>query len=81
MKKDDFALLGFKFNEKYYFDKALPFGASISCSTFEKFARLLEFCIKEQMKTGYLIHYLDDFLGGDKCKATCADAMSTFKSI
>ena len=32
----DFKLLGFKFNGKYYFDKMLPFGESISCATREK---------------------------------------------
>ena len=81
VRKADFPLLGFTFNGKYYFDKALPFGASISCSTFEKFARLLEFCIKEQMKSGNLIHYLDDFLGGEKCKVACLHAMNIFKSL
>lgn len=81
VRKEDFALLGFKFNEKYYFDKALPFGAAISCSTFEKFARLLEFCIKEKMESGNLIHYLDDFLGGDKSKISCAQSMSIFQTI
>jgi hypothetical protein len=30
----DFELLGFCFKNKYYFNKALPFGASISCVTF-----------------------------------------------
>ena len=32
----DFELLGFKFDNYYYYDKCLPFGCSISCSTFEK---------------------------------------------
>lgn len=29
----DFELLGLKFNDQYYFDKMMPFGASISCAT------------------------------------------------
>lgn len=29
----DFELLGFKFNDQYYFDKMMPFGASRSCAT------------------------------------------------
>lgn len=37
----DFELLGFKFNGKYYFDKMLPFGASISCATCDRFATVL----------------------------------------
>jgi hypothetical protein len=33
----DFDQLGFSFDNKFYFDKCLPFGASISCSLFENF--------------------------------------------
>lgn len=29
----NFELLGFKFYDKHYFDKMMPFGASISCAT------------------------------------------------
>ena len=36
VKHGDFDQLGFKFNGQYFIDKALPFGCSISCSTFEK---------------------------------------------
>jgi hypothetical protein len=75
----DFELLGFSFNNFYYFDKALPFGASISCITFERFARFLEFCVKLKFKSGHLIHYLDDFLGGDKNFIQCSRALNIFK--
>ena len=34
----DFDQLGFVFQDKYYLDKCLPFGASISCALFEKFS-------------------------------------------
>ena len=44
----DFNQLGFMFDNKYYFDKCMPFGCSISCSTFERFARFLEFCVKRR---------------------------------
>jgi len=77
----DFHLLGFSFNGKFYFDKALVFGASISCAIFERFARFLEFGVKSQMESGELIHYLDDFLGGDKDNQSCHNIMLTFRSI
>ena len=32
----DFDLMGFKFENQYFFDKCLPMGASINCSLFEK---------------------------------------------
>ena len=72
---DDIELLGFKFNDKFYVDKCLPMGCSISCSLFEKFSTFLEHFIKSRMASGKLIHYLDDFLGGDNDKPRCEAAM------
>jgi len=77
----DFYLLGFSFNGKFYFDKALVFGASISCAIFERFARFLEFGVKSQMESGELIYYLDDFLSGDKDNQSCHNIMLTLRSF
>lgn len=78
---NDFELLGFSFKEKIYYDKALPFGCSISPSLFEKFSTFLEFCVKSKMTSGRLIHYLDDFLGGEKGFESCKSLMQIFKTI
>lgn len=75
---NDFRLLGFHFDGKYYFDKCLPFGCSISCSTFEKFATFIEFCTRKRLMTGDLLHYLDDYLFGGKNKNECAHVMLEF---
>lgn len=69
-----FDQLGFKFQGQYYFDKCMPFGCSISCSTFEKFAKFLEFMVKNKSPRGLIIHFLDDFLmagkqGTNDCQA------------
>ena len=77
----DFELLGFMVEDKIFFDKALPFGCSISPSLFENFSTFLEFCVKTKMKSGHLIHYLDDFLGGEKTYKSCKELMVLFKSI
>ena len=42
IKAEDFQLLGLQFNGSFYFDKTLPFGASINCATFERFSTFLE---------------------------------------
>ncbi|MCU7858829.1 MAG: hypothetical protein KZQ86_03130 [Candidatus Thiodiazotropha sp. (ex Lucinoma kastoroae)] len=76
----DFDLLGFKLDGKYYIDKAVPFGCSVSCRTFEVFATFLEFAVKRRMVSGKLIHYLDDYLGGDKSYALCEQIMEIFRS-
>ena len=43
----DFELLGIHFNDKWYVDKALPMGCSISCSLFESFSTFLEWVFSE----------------------------------
>lgn len=79
IRPSDFELLGFCYDKKFYFDKALPFGASISCITFERFARFLEFCVKSNLNSDHLEHYLDDFIGGGSTTEDCALALSVFK--
>lgn len=77
----DFDQLGFRFNDKYYFDKALPFGCSISCATFDRFATFLESAVLRRSPVGRLLHYLDDFLfGGRRNTRECQIIMSHFHS-
>lgn len=75
----DFELLGFSLDGCFYYDKCLPFGCSISPSLFEKFSTFLEYCIRQRLVNGLLIHYLDDFLGGDKSESGCKENMAIFK--
>jgi len=74
----DFHLLGFSFEGKYYFDKALPFGSSISCAIFERFAKFLLFCVKSRLHSGALMQYLDDYLGGNRTAKSCQENMKIF---
>ncbi|MBV2113440.1 MAG: hypothetical protein KUF82_21005 [Candidatus Thiodiazotropha sp. (ex Ctena orbiculata)] len=76
----DFDQLGFQFDGKFYFDKAMPFGCSIACQTWELFSTFLEFCVARQSSVGKLLHYLDDFLfGGKKGTNQCASIMAVFQ--
>jgi hypothetical protein len=59
-----FDQLGFVFNNKYYFNKCLPMGASISCSLFEKFSSALHWFTEIKSGNENILHYLDDFLYG-----------------
>jgi len=77
--KEDFKLLGFKWGDHYYFDKALPFGCSISCAIFEMFATFLDWVVRTNCSVGELEHYLDDFLfGGKKGTAHCQIMLNSF---
>ena len=71
---DDYELVGFTFQNKYYFDKAMPFGCSVSCATWEKFSTFIEWAVQTGAQRGLSIHYLDDYLfvgtqGSGDCKA------------
>ena len=35
---DEFVLFGFRFQDNFYFQKALPMGCSAACALFEKFS-------------------------------------------
>ena len=81
MVAKDFDQLGFCFNNKYYFDKALLFRCSISCATFEKFATFLEFAVHRRSPVGRLLHHLDDFLfGGKRNTHDCQIIMGHFQT-
>ena len=58
----DYELLGFQFNGKFYYDKCLPMGCSISCSLFESFSTFLDFKVRQVAQSELVTHYLDDFL-------------------
>lgn len=81
VRPEDFQLLGFSLNGFYFFDKTLPFGASISCATFERFSTFIENCVVARMPSGMLIHYLDDFLGGNKTRELCMATMNIFTGV
>ena len=73
-------LLGIKWNDKYFFDKCLPMGASSSCNLFEKFSSALEF-ISHQQGIHNLIHYLDDFLIISYSANKCGNDLDLFLKI
>lgn len=77
----DFDQLGFKFEDKYYFDKCMPFGCSLSCISWEKVSTFLEFLVKKKSTGGDLKHYVDDYLfAGQKHTSECSDIMHCFFS-
>ena len=58
----DFDLLGIKFDGKYYIDKCLPIGCSISCALFENCSTFLHWVAEIKAGLSTLDHYLDDFI-------------------
>lgn len=78
---DDFALLGMYHEGQYFIDKALPFGCSISCALFEKFSTFLDWCLRRSTGSNNLIHYLDDFLAGDRKQHRAQDMLDQILAL
>jgi hypothetical protein len=77
----DFDQLSFSFDKKFYFDKCLPFGTSISCSLLEKNSTALHWFTEQKTGNKDILHYLDDFLfGAEADSPKCQFTLQTFKS-
>ena len=76
---DDYHLLGFHWNGQFYFDRALPMGASSSCQLFESFSTALQWILKERFKIAGISHLLDDFFFvGEANSNKCSVALNSF---
>ena len=62
VRKLDWSLLGFTWEDKYYIDITLPFGLKSSCRKWDLYASALEYLIKHDLGINFVIHYVDDFL-------------------
>ncbi|MDY6841666.1 MAG: reverse transcriptase domain-containing protein [Pseudomonadota bacterium] len=82
---DDFCLMGMQVDGKFFVDKALPFGCSVSCALFEKFSTFLEWCVRTASHSENIIHYLDDFCGGGasgvEAQRILASILKTFEEL
>ena len=64
----------------YFVDKCLPFGASISCSHFQRFSNAIKHIVQFKTKKE-LVNYLDDFLFAALLKLLCDMQVNTFLRI
>ena len=68
-------------NQWYYFiDKCMPFGASISCSHFQRFSDAISYIVTYYTKKDN-INYLDDFFFTAFLKTLCDSQITTFIDI
>ena len=58
----DYHLLGFSIGGKYYYDKCLPMGCSVSCMLFEDFSCALQWVLQKSFNVLAMTHILDDFI-------------------
>ena len=64
----------------YFVDKCLPFGASISCSHFQRFSNAVRHIVQWRTKKN-LVNYMDDFLFADLKKLLCNQQVQEFLKV
>ena len=64
----------------YFVDKCLPFGASISCSHFQRFSNAVAHIVRFKTQED-LVNYLDDFLFVALLRAWCNQQVQTFLEV
>ena len=65
VRPQDWHLLGFMFEGKFYYERVLPFGLRSSCRLWDMFAAALHFFCQETLGIAaphFVVHYVDDFL-------------------
>ena len=69
VRREDWPLLGFMWEDQYYFERVLPFGLRSSCRLWEMYATALDYIIQKVLvvqgaphHTRRTVHYVDDFL-------------------
>ena len=64
----------------YFVDKCLPFGASISCSHFQRFSNAVKHIVQWRINKD-LVNYMDDFLFAHLIKLLCNNQVKEFLKV
>ena len=77
---EDWPLLGFMWNNRFFFDTRLPFGSRSSPYIFNQFANALLWILVFIFGIEHVIHYLDDFFVCHSTHQRCHQDMVTMQS-
>ena len=55
-------LLGFTWGGKYYYDRCLPMGYSVSCQIFEWLSCSSQWILSKKLAVSHMSHILEDFI-------------------
>ena len=61
VRKEDWPLLGYQFNNEFYFDTVLPFGCRSSPFLFSRFADAIHWIVANKSGLTSQLHYVNDF--------------------
>ena len=66
---------------KFFIEKCLPFGSSISCSHYQRFSNALKHILSYRTGEKAITNYLDDFLFLAVLKALCDQLIQEFLNL
>ena len=77
-----YRLLGFQWCDRYFFDRCLPMGCSVSCNKFELLSTGIQWILIHKLKVQHMSHILDDFMFlGFPDSRQCELALQAFFSL
>ena len=80
--KQDWNLLGYQCDGKFYCDMVLPFGCRSSPSLFDDLSKVLEWLIKSSGGMQDVLHYIDDFWwAGTKSSSACEVTLAYVRAL
>lgn len=74
-------LMGFKWENQYYYDRCLPMGCSTSCKIFERFSSAIAWILKEKLGVTHVTKVLDDFFFTGPTHRACARSLYSFQAL
>ncbi|XP_062604208.1 uncharacterized protein LOC134266009 isoform X1 [Saccostrea cucullata] len=77
----DYELLGFMWENNYFYDRCLPMGCRTSCKIFEQFSTAIEWIAKNRLGITAVVHILDDFLFIEQSKILCLQKFKSFLEL
>lgn len=74
-------LLGFRFQNAFYYDRMLAMGLGVSCQIFEKFSGALQWVAQHKLGIADMLHILDDFLIIAPTRVACDAQLKAFRDM
>lgn len=78
---DDWGLLGYSHDGKFYIDIRLPFGGRSSPFIFNTVADAIHWILTNKFNIAFVLHYLDDFFKADKSFESCSVGVASILQI
>ena len=83
---ESYHLLGFKWQNLWYYDKSLPMGLSTSFQIFELFSTSIQWVLQHKFGVRFMSHILDDFIfvdpaGSNECRLSLNKFMAVSEHL